>query len=139
MLGRTLIPPDAPDGQDPQQVVVLSYLFWQRHFNSDPTVIGRNLQLVRKNYTIVGVMPPRFTWDDADVYLPHKLTNDPKVHLGPLVRIKPGYTLAQVNRALQPMFEQFAKEAPDQFPKKFQVAVKAVSYTHLTLPTILRV
>ena len=70
LLGRTLIPSDAPDGQDPQPVVVLSYLFWQRHFNSDPGIVGRNLQLVHKNYTIVGVMPERFTIGDADVYLP---------------------------------------------------------------------
>src|SRR5579863_2120192 len=48
LLGRTLIPSDAPDGEDPQPVVVLSFRFWQRHFNSDPTLIGRNLQLVHK-------------------------------------------------------------------------------------------
>jgi len=36
---------------------VLSYLFWQRHFHADPTVIGRRLQLIHKNYTIVGVLP----------------------------------------------------------------------------------
>ena len=78
-LGRTITPSDAPEGQDPQPVVVLSYRFWQRHFNSDPTVIGRKLQLVHKNYTIVGVMPSRFTIGDADVYLPLKLTNDASV------------------------------------------------------------
>src|ERR1700688_837368 len=83
LLGRTIIPSDAPDGQDPQPVVALSYLFWQRHFNSDPAVVGRNLQLVHKNYTIVGVMPSRFTWDDADVYLPLKVSNDPSVYLAP--------------------------------------------------------
>jgi hypothetical protein len=61
LLGRTLIPSDAPDGQDPQPVVVLSYLFWQRHFNADPSVVGRRIQLVHKNYTIIGVLPSRFT------------------------------------------------------------------------------
>src|ERR1700730_6613651 len=38
LLGRTLIPSDAPDGQDPQPVILLSFRFWQRHFNSDPSV-----------------------------------------------------------------------------------------------------
>ena len=88
MLGRTLLPSDAPDGQDPQPVVVLSYLFWQRHFNSDATVIGRTLQLVHKNYTIVGVLPSRFTWDDADVYLPLKINNDSNIQYSPLIRLK---------------------------------------------------
>ena len=76
-LGRQLVPSDAIDGQDPQPVAVLGYKFWQRHYNSDPSVIGKTIQLVRKNYTIIGVAAPRFTWDDADVYLPLKVTQDP--------------------------------------------------------------
>ena len=92
LLGRTIIPSDAPDGQDPEPVVVLSYLFWQRHFNSDPGVVGRTLQLVHKNYTIVGVMPSRFTIGDAAVYLPLKLTNDSSVYLVPRIRLRPGVT-----------------------------------------------
>ena len=52
LLGRTLIPSDAAEGQDPQPVVVLNYTFWERHFNADPTVIGRSLQLVHKTYTM---------------------------------------------------------------------------------------
>src|SRR6266849_2187213 len=97
LLGRTLIPSDAPDGQDPQPVIVLSYLFWQRQFNADPTVVGRTLQLVHKNYTIIGVLPSRFTWNDADVYLPLKITNDASVTFGPLVKLKPGSTHAAAN------------------------------------------
>ena len=127
LLGRTLIPSDAPDGQDPQPVVVLSYLFWQRHFNSDPAVIGRNLQLVHKNYTIVGVLPPRFTWDDAAVYLPLKLTNDSTISYGPLLRLRPGITHAAANAELQPLLDQFARETPTHFPKKFRVQVKGLN------------
>lgn len=127
LLGRTLLPSDAPDGQDPQPVIVLSYLFWQRHFNSDPGVIGRTLQLVHKNYSIVGVMPPRFTWDDADVYVPLKLTNDPSITYGPLIKLKPGVTLHAADAELQPLLEQFAKETPDHFPKKFRVSLRGLN------------
>ena len=127
LLGRTLIPSDAPEGRDPEPVVVLSYLFWQRHFNSDPSVIGRNLQLVHKNYTIVGVLPSRFTWDDADVYLPLKITNDPSINFSPLLRLKPGLTHAAANSELQPLVEQFAKDTPNHFPKKFKVRVKGLN------------
>ena len=41
-LGRGIVPSDAIDGQDPQPVVVLGYKFWQRHFNSDPAVLGQD-------------------------------------------------------------------------------------------------
>src|SRR6202158_4200260 len=126
LLGRTLIPSDAPDGQDPQPVVVLSYRFWSRHFNSDPAVVGRNLQLVHKNYTIVGVLPSRFTIGDADVYLPLKLTNDPTITVGPRLRLRPGVTRAAADAELQPMLEQFAKDTPTHFPKKFRVHVRGL-------------
>jgi predicted permease len=127
LLGRTLIPSDAPEGRDPEPVVVLSYLFWQRHFNSDPSVIGRTLQLVHKNYTIVGVLPSRFTWNDADVYLPLKIASDPSITLAPLIRLKPGVTRAAANTELQPLIEQFSKQAPSHYPKKFRVRVKGIN------------
>jgi putative ABC transport system permease protein len=115
-LGRGLQPSDAIDGQDPQPVVVLSYKFWQRHFNGDPSVLGKTLQLVRKNYTIVGVAGSRFTWGDGDVYLPLKITGDPAKSFYAGVRLKPGISHAQANAALEPLIFQFAKETPKHFP-----------------------
>ena len=41
LLGRYIMPADAPDGQDPQPVAVLSYKFWQRHYRGDPAVVGK--------------------------------------------------------------------------------------------------
>src|SRR2546429_6149605 len=70
LKGRWLIPSDAPPGQEPQRVVVVSYQFWQRYYMGDPKVIGRTLQLVHKPYQVVGVMPPRFRWANVDMYLP---------------------------------------------------------------------
>lgn len=115
-LGRDLQPSDAIDGQDPQPVVVLGYKFWQRHFNSDPNVLGKTMQLVRKNYTIVGIAGSRFTWGDGDVYLPLKITQDQVKSFYAGVRLKPGVSHAQANAALQPLIDQFAKETPRHFP-----------------------
>jgi predicted permease len=117
-LGRGLIPSDAADGQDPQPVAVLSYKFWQRHFNADPAVVGQTMQLVHKNYTIVGVAAPRFTWGDGDVYLPLKVTQDPSKAFYVGVRLKPGVTHEAADAALQPLIEQFAKETPKHFPSE---------------------
>ncbi|MGA9241086.1 MAG: ABC transporter permease, partial [Silvibacterium sp.] len=117
-LGRGIVPSDAIDGQDPQPVVVLGYKFWQRHFNSDPAVLGQTLQLVRKNYTIVGVASERFTWDDADVYLPLKITQDPVRGYYVGIRLKPGISHAAANAALAPLISEFAKQSPDHFPRE---------------------
>lgn len=115
-LGRGLQPSDAVDGQDPAPVVVLGYKFWQRHFNGDPSVIGKTIQMVRKNYTIVGVAGSRFAWGDGDVYLPLKVTGDQVRSYYAGVRLKPGITHAQADAALQPLIQQFAKETPSHFP-----------------------
>ncbi len=115
-LGRGLQPSDAVNGQDPQPVVVLSYKFWQRHFNSDPSVIGKTMQMVRKNYTIVGVAASRFTWGDGDVYLPLKVTQDQVRNYYAGVRLKPGVSHEQANAALGPLIDQFRKETPTHFP-----------------------
>jgi predicted permease len=115
-LGRGLQPSDAIDGEDPQPVVVLGYKFWQRHFNSDKSVLGKTIQMVRKNYTIVGVAAQRFTWDDADVYLPKKITQDPVPAFYVGVRLKPGISQAAAESALDPLIKQFAQETPKHFP-----------------------
>ena len=127
-LGRGLAPSDAIDGQDPQPVVVLSYKFWQRHYNSDRSVIGQTLQMVHKNYTVVGVASQRFTWDDADVYVPQKITQDPVFAFDCEARLKPGISHEAANAALQPLMEQFAKESPKHFPTgSFRVQVEGLN------------
>jgi putative ABC transport system permease protein len=120
ILGRGLQPSDAIDGQDPQPVAVLGYKFWQRYYNSDPSQIGKTIQLNRKNYTIVGVAGSRFTWGDGDVYLPLKITGDQVKSFYAGVRLKPGITHAQANAALEPLIRQFFKETPTHFPQDFR-------------------
>jgi len=114
--GRNIQPSDAIDGQDPAPVVELSYKFWTRHFHGDRSVIGQTIHLLDKAYTVVGVAAPRFTWDDADVYLPKKITQDtvPAFYVG--IRLKPGITHAQANAALAPLIDTFRKETPKHFP-----------------------
>jgi predicted permease len=126
LLGRWFVRSDAPFGQDPQRVVVLTYQFWQRYYGGDPRVIGKNLQLVHKNYQIIGVMPPRFRWRDCDIYVPQKLTSDPKLYFGASLKMRPGVTAAQASAELQPIFEEFAKQSPQAFPDKFRVGLKSI-------------
>ncbi|MGC4055918.1 MAG: ABC transporter permease [Paludibaculum sp.] len=127
MLGRWFIPSDAPTGQEAERVVVLGYRFWQRHFAGDPGVVGRTIQLVRKNYQIVGVMPPRFRWREADIYVPLKVTLEPNNFYGLTMKIRPGFSAAQVNAELQPLIDRFAGELPDRYPEKFRVTVRTIT------------
>src|SRR6185295_10234287 len=42
-------------------------------------------------------------------------------------KLKPGITHAAADAELQPLLEQFARETPTHFPKKFQVHVRGIN------------
>ena len=122
--GRYFLPSDAPDGQDPQPVAVLSYKFWRRHYNSDPTIVGKNIQLVHKDYTILGVLPPRFTWMDGDVYLPLKMSQAQDLIYNVNLKLKPGVSTEAAEAELRPLLQQFEKEKPNTYPAQFRVILR---------------
>jgi predicted permease len=123
-LGRGLLPSDAVDNLHPQPVAVLSYKFWQRHFHGNPDVAGQTVQFTRKNYTIVGVAPARFTWNDADVYMPIDFSAGTENPYNVGIRLKPGVSYTAAGAALQPLIREFAKQTPSNFPQgPFQLAI----------------
>lgn len=71
-LGRTLDPArDEVPGAE--AVAVLSQGFWQRHFGSDPAIVGKTIRLNDKPLTVVGVAVKQFsglTLDSPDLWLP---------------------------------------------------------------------
>jgi predicted permease len=54
VAGRTFRPDDPPD------VVVISGRLWQRRFNNDLSVVGGNVTLDGRPFTVIGVMPAQF-------------------------------------------------------------------------------
>jgi len=124
--GRWLIPSDAPPGQEPQHVVVLTHQFWQRYYMGDPNVVGRTIQLVHKPYEVIGVMPPRFKWGQADIYVPLKVTQDPNIHYAASIKIRPGVGPEAAGAELEPMIREFAKQAPTQYPETFKVKLRSI-------------
>jgi putative ABC transport system permease protein len=130
LLGRYFIPADAPDGKDPQPVAVLGYKFWQRHYHGDPSVIGRTIQLNHKSYTILGVMPVRFTWRDGEVYTPLKMASDQLHRYSPEIKLKPGVTMAAAAAEFRPLYQQFDHQTPNIFPKQYKISVRSLADTY---------
>src|SRR5215470_6409954 len=112
LFGRMIEPFDAG-----HPVVVLNYRFWQRRFGGDPHVIGRTLEMDRAPYTIVGVMPRSFAFNDiagvGDVYLPASLmravANGPAPSYLPWIKLRPHVTVAAANAALEPIVREIMK------------------------------
>jgi predicted permease len=133
LLGRGIQPSDADEGG--QRVAVLNYHFWQRHFHGDPGVIGHTLQLNHIAYSIAGVMPRAFAFNDTfgvgDVYLPkslqHGSTNPPIRSLyTPWIKLKANVSRAAADAELDAIVHQFAKENPDGFTKKFHLHLQPI-------------
>ena len=125
IVGRTPSRDDARAGAEP--VVVLGYRFWQRQFGGDPKVLGRQLRLNDTVRTVIGVMPKRFMWRGADVYLPiafergRIIEGVRNVHL--LGRLKPGVTEAKAEADLAPIIADLKKREPGQFPEQWRVGL----------------
>jgi hypothetical protein len=132
LLGRNIQPSEAEKGGN--SVAVLNYRFWQRHFGGDPHVIGHTLEINHAPYTMIGVMPRSFAFNDTlgvgDVYLPSSLmrglANVPYLEFIPWIRLKPHVTLAAANAALEPLVRQFAKQHPERFPDHWHLALQPI-------------
>ena len=66
------------------------------------------------------------------MYLPLKLPGGANDLYDPTMRLRPGVTHAAANAELQPLLEQFAKETPSHFPKKFRVHVKGLNEQYVS-------
>src|SRR5262249_60240192 len=58
LLGRVFLPEEQQEGKD--MVIVLGFGLWQRRFGGDPKIVGQQVNLGGKTYTIVGLMPAAF-------------------------------------------------------------------------------
>ena len=108
----------------------MGYKFWQRHYRGDPAVVGKTIQLNHKTYTILGVMPVRFTWRDGDVYVPLKMASDQDQRYGPEIKLKPGVSFEGAAAEFRPLFQEFDKQTPNVFPKQFKISVRGMAETY---------
>jgi predicted permease len=58
-LGRLLHGSDE-NGPSSAPYIVLSHSYWHTHFQDDPSVVGRTVQVNKYPFTIIGVTPPGF-------------------------------------------------------------------------------
>ena len=122
LLGREFTSADAPGG-NAAPVALLSYLFWQRQYGGSREIVGKTIELDHALYTIVGVVPQRFTWGDSDVYLPGNPTADPHEYWLSFVKLKPGTKFPAATAELQSLVDNFAKQDPKNYPQDRKAAI----------------
>jgi putative ABC transport system permease protein len=126
IIGRPITPEDGKPGAPP--VAVLRYSSWLNRFGGEAGVLGKTLVLNGTAYTVIGVMPPRFTWDGPDAWIPSALDrSDPKAattfrwfHC----RLKPGVSRKQAIAELNLIAQRAARDYPQYYPKRFAITLR---------------
>ncbi|HUJ43160.1 MAG TPA: ABC transporter permease [Opitutaceae bacterium] len=126
LLGRTFLPDeDQKPGGSP--VLVLSEAFWRRRFGGDPAIVGRDVELNRHPFTIVGIVPAAFHgtmsglicdfWAPASM---HKevanfgsLENRDDRWLHTQARLRPGVTIARAQTVVDTLGARLEQTYPD--------------------------
>lgn len=132
LLGRAIGPHDGSPAAP--AVAVLRYRAWMTHFGGDPGVVGRTVVLNEEPRTIVGVMPPRFTWHAADLWIPGPVDRS-TANVGPpsrnfQARLRRGVTLQQAEAQLNVIAERRARAHPNDYPEQRRMrVVNVIEYT----------
>ena len=124
VLGRLLDATD--DGPKAAGAAVLTHRFWTTSLNSDPSVIGRSIQLGARPATVVGVLEPSVPYP-ADTEIIANVVTSPH-HLGATMttlrthrmtelfgRLAPGATLEAARAELTAVHAAMMREHPESY------------------------
>ena len=114
-LGRNFLPEEERQGGD-TRAVLLTEGFWARRFGSDPSVLRRRIRLDGAEYTIVGVLPKGFRWNDAEI-LATPLDADPVGSRGNHIllvigRLKANVSIERAHSELASVASALARDYP---------------------------
>jgi len=126
LLGRVMQPADYEPGAPP--VFVLRYKTWVKNFGADPAIVNKTFILNDVPRTLVGIMPPRFGWGDADMWIPKKpeRASATTAVAGAfpqfwfmLGHLKPGVSMKEAEADFTVVANRLAKVYPKDYPKHF--------------------
>lgn len=136
LMGRVFTP---QEDMQKAQVAVLSYATWENRFSADPHLIGTKIELNRRPYTVIGVMPENFafpinpgTINRCELWIPMSFSAD---ELSPeqegyfnfrmVGRLKAGVTTAQAQDDAQQVAAQIMRNYP---PDLSTTRIRSVVY-----------
>jgi len=123
VAGRVFSAEDGKPGAPP--VVILSETLWRRVFGAEPNVIGSSIDLDKRSFTVVGIMPAAFRFpqltENEQLWIP--LAQDPIFsHWMPrrgghwlrvVGRLKAGVSMEQAQAEMDTIGTRLAKEFPE--------------------------
>jgi len=137
LLGRPIEDADYQPGAPP--VFVLRYNAWLTKFNGDPSILGKTFTLNGVPRTLVAIMPPRFAWGGAELWVPTSMQEAESMrsygsarYWGVVARLKPGVTTHQAAADLKVIAQGLATVYPKDYPNHWDTDVE--SFGHAVVP-----
>jgi len=124
--GRFFLP-EEDNAASTERPIVLSYAFWQRRYGGDEDVLGRVIQLNGVDRTVIGILPPQFSFDylpyafnatgTQDVWMPQGFEEAARTWRGRYLqvvgRLKDGVSLERARTELTTVASRLEREFPD--------------------------
>jgi predicted permease len=126
--GRDFAEADNKPGAE--KTTIISHQLWQRDFGSEPNIVGKGIVLNGKPATVIGVMPPGFSFPGNEQLWVPLYSEFPPVPRNDLRRvppavlglIKPGVSLEQATSEFTAIAQRLATAFPDT-NKQFNTAL----------------
>ena len=112
-----------------ERVAVLTYAFWQSHFNGSRAIVGASLTMDGNPYTVVGVLPPGVrlpnayaSADPAALVVPFRVdaataeASRGSHFLAAVARLAPGWSVEAASTEVSGVARALAVEHPDDYP-----------------------
>jgi predicted permease len=135
-LGRTFLPKEDEPGN---RVVILSDELWQRRFGGDQGILGKTVTLDGKQFQVIGVMPPRFTFpigsNPPELWISMSILRQTQDGSQPMTeqrdndffqciaRLKPNMSIRQAQANIDTITANWRRQYPDT---KLHVGAKAI-------------
>jgi putative ABC transport system permease protein len=118
-LGRDFTP--AEDTPGTPIIVLISNTLWRQRYGADPHIVGRDIRIIDRNGTIVGVMPEGMHFPfNANIWLPAgamppAITGQPRQARGYFAvgRLNDGVTVEQARSELRTIGQTLASQYPE--------------------------
>lgn len=134
MLGRWFTAEEDLPGKP--TLIVLSHKLWQEEFASDPSVLGQSLTVNGQTGTIIGVMPPHFSFTTVErLWINLRPSpNDPRtspIDRAELIgRLRPGVTLEQARGEFDGLAATLEKMWPETNQGYNRMAIEKIAFAY---------
>jgi putative ABC transport system permease protein len=136
-LGRDFLPDDDDPGKN--QVVLLSNRLWRERYGADAGIIGRDIRMDGRPYTVIGVLPAGSSDRlPADLWIPLTFEPDEVNHTSRTLlvkgRLKPGVSIEQAQHEMSSIAAELAGRVPSS-NKGWGVSVEPLQNNFLPAAT----